>query len=72
MFDHELSVAQERHDIHLDVLRQEMTAICIRMETIAEGNEREKESLIGDYEERFPIFLQTQTTKLEYHLQNLY
>lgn len=52
MFDHELSVAQERHDIHLDVLRQEMTAICIRMETVADGNERDKENLIGDYEDR--------------------
>ncbi|XP_063446261.1 major antigen-like isoform X1 [Mytilus trossulus] len=52
MFDHELSVAQERHDIHLDVLRQEMTAICIRMETVAESNETEKESLICEYEDR--------------------
>ena len=55
IFEHELSVAQERHDIHLDVLRQEITNICIRMEKMAEAHEAEKEVLASHYEEKMQV-----------------
>ncbi|KAK3089423.1 hypothetical protein FSP39_003511 [Pinctada imbricata] len=55
VFEHELSVAQERHDVHLDVLRQEITNICIRMEKMAEAHEREKEVLASHYEEKMQV-----------------
>ncbi|KAJ8318268.1 hypothetical protein KUTeg_003359 [Tegillarca granosa] len=51
-FEHELSVVQERHDIHLDVLRQEISNICIRLEKVSEDHEKEKETLSAEYEER--------------------
>ncbi|XP_061181888.1 uncharacterized protein LOC133190336 isoform X6 [Saccostrea echinata] len=50
--EHELSVAQERHDIHLDVLRQEISTICLRLEKITEEHDQEKITLSTEYEER--------------------
>ncbi|XP_022319320.2 uncharacterized protein LOC111122066 isoform X4 [Crassostrea virginica] len=50
--EHELSVAQERHDIHLDVLRQEISTICLRLEKITEEHDQEKITLSTAYDER--------------------
>ena len=51
-FDHELSVAQERHDIHVDVLRQEVNNIVLRLEKMVDENEKEKECMMNEYEEK--------------------
>ncbi|XP_056020279.1 uncharacterized protein LOC125668582 isoform X5 [Ostrea edulis] len=50
--EHELSVAQERHDIHLDVLRQEISTICLRLEKITEEHDQEKITLSTEYDEK--------------------
>lgn len=50
--EHELSVVQERHDIHLDVLRQEISTICLRLEKITEEHDQEKITLSSEYEEK--------------------
>lgn len=51
-FQHEVSVAKERQNVHLDVLRQEVNNIILRIDKFLEDNEKEKESLIADYEDR--------------------
>ncbi|KAL4239345.1 hypothetical protein ACF0H5_000162 [Mactra antiquata] len=51
-FQHEVAVAQERQNVHIDVLRQEVNNVIIRVQKFLEDNEKEKESLISDYEDR--------------------
>ena len=51
-YQHEVSVAQERQNVHTDVLRQEVNNVIIRVDKFLEDHEREKESMISDYEDR--------------------
>ncbi|XP_060582101.1 golgin subfamily A member 4-like isoform X4 [Ruditapes philippinarum] len=51
-YQHEVSVAQERQNVHTDVLRQEVNNVIIRVDKFLEDHEREKESMIADYEDR--------------------
>lgn len=51
-YQHEVSVAQERQNVHIDVLRQEVNNVIMRVDKFLEDHEREKESLIADYEDR--------------------
>lgn len=51
-YQHEVSVAQERQNVHIDVLRQEVNNVIMRVDKFLEDNEKEKESLVADYEDR--------------------
>ena len=51
-FQHEVSVVQDRQNVHIDVLRQEVNNVILRVEKFLEDHEREKEKLIADYEDR--------------------
>lgn len=51
-FQHEISVAQERQNVHIDVLRQEVNNVILRVQKFLEDHEKEKESMISDYEDR--------------------
>ena len=51
-FQHEVSVVQDRQNVHIDVLRQEVSNVILRVDKFLEEHEREKEKLIADYEDR--------------------
>lgn len=51
-FQNEISVAKERQNVHIDVLRQEVNNIILRVDRFLEDYEKEKESLVADYEDR--------------------
>ncbi|XP_060071372.1 uncharacterized protein LOC132551265 isoform X2 [Ylistrum balloti] len=51
-FENELAVSQERHDIHVDVLRQEVSNIVMRLEKMTDDYEKEKEVLVSEYESK--------------------
>ncbi|XP_069124825.1 uncharacterized protein [Argopecten irradians] len=51
-FENELAVSQERHDIHVDVLRQEVGNIVMRLEKMTDDYEKEREVLVSDYESK--------------------
>lgn len=51
-FQHEVSVAQERQNVHIDVLRQEVSNVIMRVDKFLESHEKERENLIVDYEDR--------------------
>ena len=51
-FKHEASVVQDRQNVHIDVLRQEVNNVILRVDKFLEEHEREKEKLISDYEDR--------------------
>ncbi|XP_033738405.1 protein MLP1-like isoform X3 [Pecten maximus] len=49
-FENELAVSQERHDIHVDVLRQEVGNIVMRLEKMTDDYEKEREVLVSECE----------------------
>ncbi|XP_021376581.1 protein NETWORKED 1D-like isoform X3 [Mizuhopecten yessoensis] len=49
-FENELAVSQERHDIHVDVLRQEVSNIVMRLEKMTDDYEKEREVVVSEYE----------------------
>jgi len=51
-FHHEMSVAQERQNVHTDVLRQEVNNVILRVDKFLETHEKEREALVSDYEDR--------------------
>lgn len=51
-FQHEVSVAKERQNVHIDVLRQEVNNIILRVDKFLEDFEKERESLVADYDDR--------------------
>ena len=51
-FKHEVSVVQDRQNVHIDVLRQEVNNVILRVDRFLEEHEKEKEKLIADYEDR--------------------
>ena len=51
-FTGEISVAKERQNVHVDVLRQEVNNIMLRVDKFLEDYEKERESLVNDYEDR--------------------
>ena len=51
-FEHEVSVAQERQNIHTDVLRQKVNNVILRVDKFLEDYEKEKEQMKSDYEDR--------------------
>ncbi|XP_052819557.1 centromere-associated protein E-like isoform X4 [Mya arenaria] len=51
-FQHEVSVTQERQNVHLDVLRQEVNNVLLRVDKFLESHEKERESMVNDYDDR--------------------